>query len=330
MVSQLNFKAGNLKEAWLNRNKKDSLVAITVEASKVAAMLDIQTKYETDKKDKTINILNLQKQIDDNRIKTDSIIIILSILSIFIFIYFYTKLRSANANLLTLQKSRDKLFTIISHDLRSPISNFQNYSNIIGYLIKTKQYNRVESTIEQVDQIGFNLSLLLDNLLKWSLSQQNKIISNPNEIKLKNLFENLLPIYNDMANLKAITIIDNIANNTIFTDQNSLLLILRNLLDNAIKFTPEGGQIRITTIELNQKLQLNIINTSDNIPEIKKRKIKSLFESKKEYDFGEADLGIGLILIKQFADRHKIGISFDQDKEGQTEFSLLLPLKKFK
>ncbi len=242
---------------------------------------------------------------------TLSITIIISVLAF--------RLRSSNIILEKLTKNRDKLFTIISHDLRSPLNSYQRYAEIVAYLIKTKQFDRLDEALKKIDEIGLNLAALLNNLLDWSLFKQ---IPNTSIINIQVFFNELLPIYRDMANLKGLVLVETFQDKVVRADPHLLSLITRNLLDNAIKYTHVNNEVIIGTHRDDNDLILMVSNREDSMSDIQKEKISALFNNNYDYEFGEEGLGIGLILIKEFAQSQNIKITFYHNPDNLTTFEV--------
>ena len=324
LLAEIQQKQQKYITAWATRNKKDSLVAISKDAKNNEMVANIQTKYETKKKDSAIKSLIKEQSLIKTRNQLLIGILVVSIVVICLISYLGSRLRKTNAGLLQLQKNRAKLFTIISHDLRSPLSTYQRYSEIVGYLVQTKQFERLDKVLHQINENGFHFASLLNNLLSWSLNQQGKINYAPKHIWVKSAYEEFLPIYREMARLKSVTLIENIKDAEIYVDPNALSLIVRNLLDNAIKYTAKDEVITIQTEYSYEEFKIRVTNKSDVMTEFQKSKIKMLFETPNNFDFGEDGMGIGLILIKQYCDINYSKATFE-NKDGVNSFLITMP-----
>jgi signal transduction histidine kinase len=233
------------------------------------------------------------------------------------------RLRKTNQNLRLLQQSKDKLFMIISHDLRSPLNTFMGYTELVEYLIETNQPHKLKSVFRQVDELGKNLSLMLNNILAWSVSEQKNTLK-PSSIELAPFFKELLSVYKSIANFKSIAWKEDFLEQRFTTDPNVLSLITRNLLDNALKYTEIGQQISFSFKVDNHKLIITITNQANRIPFKKQRKIQNLFEGTKTYELGEDGLGIGLITVQQYAKMNQTKLSFKQDSNGLVTFEVVI------
>lgn len=316
---------------YLKRFKALEDSSFTIE--KENQISELSTKYETEKKEAQNKLLSAE--VKSAQFKQKLYLIIGAILAIFLVIVVFLGLRlkklnfKLNDSLVEIRKyseTIEKMFTIISHDIRSPLNTYQRYTEIVGYLVRNKQFDRLDKTLSQIDELGLHLSTLLNNLLQWSISQQKKDSISLKEVNIKTFFESLMPIYREMSKLKSITLVEEHAEQTITTDPNSFGLIVRNLLDNALKYTPEGEKVSLQTFVEQNNLVFQIKNKSFKMDNVQVNKIKELFDGIKEYSFGEDGLGVGLILINQFAKQIKSTILFEQNPDGLTTFKLSLPL----
>lgn len=175
-----------------------------------------------------------------------------------------------------------------------------------------------------------NVYSLLENLLTWAHFQRGTIKVKPKEFKLKELIDLILELYIKIAEKKNIQIICNINNNLLIeADPDLIIIMIRNLLTNALKFTNVGGKIFISADLKGNELELKISDTGIGMPE---EKLQSLFDIKKvkseKGTAGEKGSGLGLILVKEIVDFHKGKIRVESELGKGTTFiiSLSFPL----
>ncbi len=272
-----------------------------------------------------LKTLALEQEIADSRIKNFSWWVIFLMCSSFVLLILFLLLIKANKDLKELQKDRYKLDTIIAHDLRSPFNTYQRYSEIIDYLVKTKQYDRIQETAKHIEFTGSKLALLIDNLLNWSMSMQQNIHEKITKIQIISFFDDLLPLYIEMANFKKINLKTNIQNCEIESDINMLSVIIRNLLDNAIKYTNSGQDISLDVECMREELILKIKNNCSEMTESQKIRIANFIKNPKPQS--SDDIGIGLQLIKQYTKKMKASIEFNYRMDF-AEFEIKIPKKK--
>jgi signal transduction histidine kinase len=135
-------------------------------------------------------------------------------------------------------KSKDKLFSIIAHDLRNPFNTLMGFSDLILKNIEKYDKERIKFFVEMINNSSKQTHTLLENLLEWARLQKNNILLNSKYINLHKIIENNIELNQSRAISKDITIINKISVNTnAFADENMISTTIRNLISNAIKFT---------------------------------------------------------------------------------------------
>lgn len=326
-------------------------------SSTAAKILELEKKYETEKKNNQITLLEKENQHHEDQLVVQRthqtylvlvIILVSGILGIFIYFFYYYKkvnktLQLQGKRILAqkekiseqnnkLQKSintQTKLFSIIAHDLRSPLASMSNIAKLIGYYIEDKNYNSLEETARMMDQKNDQVLDLTDNLLNWAKSQSESLEPLYEPISLKEIIEECFDIYQPIAKHK------NIALNyleeedlKLWADRNMVRTICRNLINNAIKFTPKGGTINISHTNTENKWAR--VCVQDSGIGISEEKLGKLFEMDREKVLqgteGEKSSGLGLSVCKEFIDvmEGKIHVDSDPGKGSQFCFELTL------
>ena len=242
------------------------------------------------------------------------------------------KLNESEKELKALNASKDKFFSIIAHDLRSP---FTALVGLTEYL--ASDYNNISKN--ELKDISDNLSKsakltfnLLENLLQWAKIRTGRINLNPEHFSLKNVIYQMLDLYKGNASNKNIDIEIEINNDIeVFADLNMVETVIRNLFSNAIKFTYEGGKIIVEVKETGESVEISI---SDNGVGINKDIINKLFQIDQNISTNgtqnEEGSGVGLILCKEFVEMNQ-GEIFVESEEGKGScFSFTLPRSKKK
>jgi len=227
--------------------------------------------------------------------------------------------------------SKDKFFTIIAHDLKSPFNAILNFSELLLTNFDKFNVEKQKELIGFIHQSGLNTYKLLENLLLWSSSQRGIIDFNP---KLKNLYtisKETVEFLNHTAVAKTITLKNEISEELyVMADKEMLVTILRNLLSNAIKFTPKGGIITINAYKITNENNHNYteISVNDNGVGIPKEKQSQLFKTAEGVSTkgteDEGGTGLGLILCKEFVEKHggKIKVESEENKGSTFIFSI--------
>jgi signal transduction histidine kinase len=230
------------------------------------------------------------------------------------------ELQNANAN-------KDKLLSIIAHDLRNPFSVLITFSKLLldSYddFSKEDVINYLQ-TFYQTSKQGYNL---LDNLLKWSKSQTGKIEIETEILDLKDLIEENITLLNSQACSKKIKMLNRVPENLIAkADLNMILTVVRNLISNAIKFTDEGGKIEISGKQSKNYVEITV---KDNGVGIEESDLEKIFRIDIKHSTpgtaNERGSGLGLVLCKEFIEKNH-GILVAKSKIGKgSEFSFTLP-----
>ena len=225
-------------------------------------------------------------------------------------------------------KTKDKFFNIIAHDLKSPFNAILGFSNIL--LEKHKNYDdkKREKMIKLVNESANSAFKLLENLLTWSRAQTGKISYMPEKLQLKILVTETIQELQASVNQKKIHITETISEKEIiFADKSMISTILRNLISNAIKFTNKNGSITISSEkqENSSFVEISVADTGVGIPKEIQSKLFDIGENTSAKGTeNETGTGLGLILCKEFVERHggKIWLESEEGKGSTFFFSI--------
>jgi two-component system sensor histidine kinase/response regulator len=238
------------------------------------------------------------------------------------------ELLESRARLREANFTKDRFFSIIGHDLKSPFNSIVGFSEILLEQIKEKDYTSIEDYAEIIYNSSERAMNLLTNLLEWSRTQTGKIKFNPEYHELVTEINDVVELLNASAQQKSIFISKNLPHDMpVEADKAMVKTILRNLISNAIKFTNRGGEI---TISLEQKPKELIVSVADNGVGIKKENIDYLFRIDHRYSTlgtnKETGTGLGLLLCKEFVEKHGGKIWAKSNGISGSIFSFSLPL----
>ena len=237
-------------------------------------------------------------------------------------------LRESEKQLKELNATKDKLFSIVAHDLRSP------YSNIIGLselLIESVDDSQIEESKEYARLLNLsakNTLVLLDNLLKWAKSQTGQLSFNPEKLVTSDIILEILSLNKSLARSKNICMEDISTDDVeIYADRNMLKTVLRNLISNAIKFTHEGGYIRVYTTLKPDYAEITISDDGVGVSEENKKGLFNLTLNRPSVGTAnELGSGLGLVLCKEFVEMNG-GRIWAVSEEGRgSDFKFTLPL----
>jgi len=234
-----------------------------------------------------------------------------------------------NQNLLLaeLNATKDKFFSIIAHDLRSPFSSLLGFSDQLVQNHKKYDDAKRERMLQIVNQSARNTFSLLDNLLTWARSQSGKIVPKKERIDLKISINKVIGLLNENAQNKQISIVNSIPDEVfIATDKNMLETVIRNLISNAIKFTPQKGEVTVSVAKQPSAYEISVSDTGTGM---EKEVLETLFKigSTKSLNGtdGERGTGLGLILCKEFVEKNGGTITVESVVEIGSTFKFSIP-----
>lgn len=246
------------------------------------------------------------------------------------------KINQANEQLLVSQEelkelnaTKDKFFSIIAHDLKNPIGASKQLMDIIADDYDDLEETERKEIINEIAKATNNTYELLLQLLDWSRSQRGKIDFNPDKIDASYITKNNIDLFKTAANNKEITLVNDIPVNTfVYADANMLTTIIRNLLSNSIKFTPNKGQI-IVSSEPSSDENFIELSVSDNGVGISEENLKRLFKLDTSNSTlgtnNEKGTGLGLILVKEFIEKNGGNIWVESEEQKGSKFIFTMP-----
>jgi signal transduction histidine kinase len=232
------------------------------------------------------------------------------------------------ADLVELNASKDKLFSIIAHDLKNPFSGLINLSDMVLNDVRAGKYSDIEEYAALLKTFSLQGYKLLVNLLDWAKVQSNSILINLESVSLNDVVELSKALVVPVAIQKNIKMNCNFQDDVhVIADSNMLQTVLRNLLSNAVKFTPAGGIINISAVNLDSKIKVSV---EDNGVGIRPENLKCLFHIDSPFSTkgtgNEFGSGLGLILCRDFLKKMESEIQVESVVGKGTTFSFSLPM----
>ncbi len=241
------------------------------------------------------------------------------------------KLFRSEEKLKELNQSKDKFFSLISHDLRSPFNSVLGFSEILAESIEELSVEEIKTFSSNIHVSLRNLYKLIENLLQWSSLQTGKFEFNPVQLNVYNLCENVCALLKGNAMKKRINISNTIPFDlTIYADEFMIYSVFQNLISNAIKFTNPGGKVLISG-RADGDLSTMIVNDSGiGIPE---KDVERLFKIDSNYSrlgtIGENGTGLGLVICKELIERNCGSIRIESELGKGSNFIFSLPKKSY-
>ncbi len=238
-------------------------------------------------------------------------------------------LQHKTSELKTANETKDKFFSIVAHDLRSPLASLQGFASLLVNHSSELKQEDITRLGEQLETKLSNSVSLTDNLIAWARNQmQNGLGINIQPVVLRMEIENICNSLQEVVKRKSI-ILKNLvpADVCILADRNHIQFILRNLLTNAIKFTPAGGRVELDSI---QELDVHHLTITDSGTGMDAETIRNLFvlknkASSKPGTEGETGTGLGLVLVHDFVTLNKGIITVTSQEGSGSCFRITLP-----
>ena len=235
-------------------------------------------------------------------------------------------LKTKNEQLEKANAEKDKLFSIIAHDLRSPFTAFLGYTEIMVEDAHKMTSDNLQKIAVSIHNSANNLFRLLTNLLEWSMVQRGLIVFKPETIILSKLISHTLEVFYEIAKKKEIEIITEIPENiSVIADVSMFETIIRNLISNALKFTMRGGSVFISAKE---KKGIVEVSVKDSGIGMSKKMVDNLFKINNQMSRPgtekELSSGLGLLLCKEFVEKQngKIWVESEEGKGSTFYFSI--------
>jgi len=235
-------------------------------------------------------------------------------------------LKESESCLQQLNSTKDKLFSIIAHDLRSPIGNILGLSEL---LIDSKQISDIEESKEVIKLINTTANhtlILLDNLLAWAKSQTGQIDFKPENLHLQPIIQEIVVVYNASAAQKNIVLNYKPDDIVAYADPNMLKTVLRNLVSNAIKLIDSGGKIDINAVSDQNQTEISISDNGVGMNEETRNKLFRIDTTlTTKGTANESGSGLGLILCKEFVEKHQGKIWVESEIGKGSSFHFTIP-----
>jgi len=340
ILSNLYADMGDYKNAYFFRNESNNHYGSIYSEKQRQAMMKIKYDYE-----KRIREHENQKENTIQKYQLLFYSVLIVFLAGLVWLFYLrqktlkkknNQISDANDKLNELNATKDKFFSIIAHDLKGPVSTFSSSMNMLN-----TEYDKLND-IDKKEFIGSiydsskTLYRLLENLLTWSMTQSGTIRYEPGEYNLTKLTETAIAFVSQQAEQKKVKIINEINSDiTVFIDENLILATIRNLLSNALKFSYSGSKIIIKAIEkhksiINGKTEFIEVSVEDNGTGMDDDTLNKLFKLKSTDSntgtAGEKGTGLGLVLCKEFIEKHGGAVRVESKINSGTRFIFTLPL----
>lgn len=353
--ARLYEKKGDLTKAYkylkTYQGLSDSL--FNLENSRI--INDLKEKYDAEKKEKENELLRSKTALQESELKRQNYILnLFGIALLFVVVFsaalyyaYNTKKRAkekvdslygdlkrindqlseSEKNLQELNKTKDKLFSIIAHDLKNPFLALNGYSELLYEGFDQYSDEDKKQMIEDIRDVSNSTYQLLENLLDWARLQTGKMGFVKEKLNLSSLIKENLILIQPAIKLKMLQVLSKVEDELeISGDREMINTVIRNMLSNGIKFTHSGGRITISAESKNEFVHLTVEDTGMGIgaEDIKRLLSSSEFLSTKGTE-GEKGSGLGLVLCQEFVQKHGGSISVESKVNEGSKFIVTLP-----
>jgi signal transduction histidine kinase/Tfp pilus assembly protein PilF len=346
-LSRINYNMNNFKNAYDYELQASRYFDSLRNENNIEHINRMQVAFDTERKDYQIELLQNEKELLQSEKEllnvrmyfvVGLVVFVLILASVLYSRYrikhkAYEKIDKMNNRLVESEKelkelnaTKDKFFSIIAHDLKGPIGTYNNILEFLDNDIDKLSKDEIKEFIFDMKESSARLFSMLEDLLSWARSQTGKIGFNPQRNNIKDILTNNISILSLSAENKNISI-HSLLNDDIYFhfDATMITTVVRNLLSNAIKFTQKGGEIKLNAQENNEEI---IVSVKDNGVGISQDNIDKLFGIASHFTSkgtnNEKGTGLGLILCKEFIDKHggKIWVESEEGKGSEFFFSI--------
>jgi signal transduction histidine kinase len=349
---------GIMAEAFGNRRQFDSALKYTklfhtlkdsvYTMEKAEKIEELGLAYETAKKDKRIKLLEKEKEMTETQ-RTFFIILAVMVAVILVIILFFYRAQKRNNRLLKakneqleqannqldkqqkelreLNNTKDKFFSIIAHDLKNPFGLLVSISEMLVESYEDFSETERFGFLKDIKKSSNQIYNLLENLLQWARSQTGRIDFHQDKLPAARLVEEIRSILQPSADKKGVDISSDIGEDIIiYADPNMIQFILRNMISNAIKFTDDGGDIVISARKEDDKVRFNVTDTGVGMSEEVRSGLFKIDQNvRRTGTRDEKGTGLGLIVSKEFIERHGGEISVRSEEGSGSTFSFTIP-----
>lgn len=318
------------------------------EKQKLDQIANLEKQYETEKKENEIIRLQARHELTNVQLEKNKQLkqlafitaCLLLVVIFFVLFRYFDKIKvnreleaknkqieESETELRNINAAKNKFFSIIAHDLKNPLHTIMGYSDLLSKdfgLFTDEERRKFAGNINQSTN---SLYGLLQNLLEWSKAKTGNLRAKPMEFEMKRIIDSSVGVLRSMAENKQIGIQINYDKKLkIFADPIMIETVIRNLLNNAIKFTPENGHIFIEAIQVENQTSISIKDTGTGLSDVEIQNLFKIDSKVRRKGTNQEDgSGLGLILCKEFIEMNKGSISVISNPGKGSTFIITLP-----
>ncbi|TKG93495.1 tetratricopeptide repeat protein [Puteibacter caeruleilacunae] len=339
MLAEIHEAQENFKEAYNYQQQYTVLQDSLMNIEKQLKIEEMRSSYELGEKEKENELLRVEKENAELKLREEAyisrfhlLLTIIAIIALIIITILWQKHKRNNERIMEINNelerinaAKNRFFSIIAHDLKSPFNAIMGFSDLIQEELKEKEV-KTENIAEFNDAIilaSGQLYNLLENILHWANTQREQIMFNPEKIELNDIVQENIDLFKMNAVSKDIEVTSVIHEGTkVIADFNMINTVIRNLLGNAVKFTNKGGKVNIKAEQCGQNVCVSVSDTGIGL---KEDMLERLFSLDTNFSLpgtdNETGTGLGLVLCKDMIDRHGGSIHVESTPDVGSTFS---------
>ncbi|HKL37878.1 MAG TPA: tetratricopeptide repeat-containing sensor histidine kinase, partial [Bacteroidales bacterium] len=309
---------------------------------------EMEAKYQMERKERQNQLLKNKNELQQTKLRQADLVRKITLGGIFILLIFFiiyylryrkqkqltgklqrknTYIQKQTQRLNELNKTKNKLISIISHDLRSPVASILSSAQLLqeGYV---KDHRELRDFHQQIYENSASVLHLLENLLSWAKNQQNEIVFQPQKQKVYPVIQHNLGLLSGVAGNKDVALKDHTEDSEVeaFFDQEMISTAIRNLISNAIKFTPVGGEVKAGLNDLGDRVEIYVSDTGVGMqPEEKNRVLQGDASYTTKGTEQEGGSGMGLQVSREFIKQHGGDLELESKPQQGSTFWFTLP-----
>lgn len=318
-ISQIAADVGLFSEAYGYQQRLKLLTDSLSSEEKAAEVARLQTQFESREKQAAIKALTQRNRIQrlevehrETQVRALGMgaVTLLLLLAGAVGLYWQVnrarrRVAASESQLRLAIQAKDRLYALIAHDLRGPVMSFAGLARMIGYYRRRNDSAGLDELTEEVDQASHQLTTLLDNLLDWARVQADDVVNKPVALAPAAAVAEVVALYHSAALVKQQLLLADVAADlpAVWADPNLLATVLRNLVNNAVKFAPEGGTITVAVSKAEAGLTFRVHNTGPGLPAARLAALLSPLDQRStDGTAGERGTGLGLRISQSFAE----------------------------
>jgi len=313
---------GNFDQGYAWQQRYQAFNDTLNDHDRLVTLAALQQRYETQDKEQQIARLTANEELQSmlNRQLIATIVILAAGLAAFIFIYLQLRrsraalssnhqaLQETTSELQRMAASKDRLYSIIAHDLRGPVTSFSGVTKLIEFYLNNGDEEGLRRLPKLVHQTTTSINHLLDNLLNWAVNQNGELAFQPEALSVAELLAESSELYQTTAQAKQIQLLTDCPPQLmVYADYNMVRTILRNIVGNALKFAPVGSAVRLHA-RPGATLHTVVLTCTDTGPGMMSEQVAALLNPRTvpvlPRQQARNGTGLGLVLCRAFVARH--------------------------